>query len=163
MVGAGCNVHTMWWPPTVVRRPFALPPAPSRGHSGCVDRASFCGRGGKCAARTRLATDLFHQPTRGRWGLCALRRIVHRRIDRPADARPAAERGQKRKSRGAFLGGVVGEVGARPGVRRRPPFSYAGGGKTKVSGLFSRELISAKMSSWEDQDVPTQRAGFITP
>ncbi len=32
------------------RGDFALPPAPSRSHPGCVDRASFCGRGGTRAA-----------------------------------------------------------------------------------------------------------------
>jgi formylglycine-generating enzyme required for sulfatase activity len=33
----------------------------------------------------------------------------------------------------------------------------------KVSGLFSGELSSYKLPRWEDQNVQTKRAGFITP
>jgi glycosyltransferase involved in cell wall biosynthesis len=33
----------------------------------------------------------------------------------------------------------------------------------KVSGLFSGELSSDKLPTWEDQNVQTKRAGFITP
>jgi hypothetical protein len=32
----------------------------------------------------------------------------------------------------------------------------------KVSGLFSGELSSDKIPRWEDQNVQTKRAGFIT-
>jgi hypothetical protein len=33
----------------------------------------------------------------------------------------------------------------------------------KVSGLFSGELGSEKMQSWEDQNVQMKRVGWITP
>jgi hypothetical protein len=47
-------------------------------------------------------------------------------------------------------------------------FSGGGGsgyyaGEEKVSGLFSGELSADRLSGWEDQDVQTKRAGFITP
>jgi hypothetical protein len=33
----------------------------------------------------------------------------------------------------------------------------------KVSGLFSGEFSSDKLPRWEDQNVQTEPAGFITP
>jgi hypothetical protein len=49
--------------------------------------------------------------------------IDHRRFHQPVDARLEAERGERRESRGDVMG-----AGAHFGVRRRPPFSHAGGG-----------------------------------
>jgi hypothetical protein len=40
---------------------------------------------------------------------------------------------------------------------------YAARLEETVSGLFSRELSSEKMPSWEDQNVQTKRVGWITP
>jgi hypothetical protein len=63
------------------------PPAVTRVQfTGC----RFAGGGARARRGRGLATDLIHQPTRGRWGLCALRRIVHRRFHQPADAGPFA-------------------------------------------------------------------------
>ena len=51
---------------------------------------------------------------------------------------------------------VVVSVDPRPIQAHHKP-------EEKVSGLFSGELNSEKMPSWEDQDVQTKRVGFITP
>jgi hypothetical protein len=50
---------------------------------------------------------------------------------------------------------------SQDGARRTRSPSY--NGEEKVSGLFSGELSSEKMPSWEDQNVQTKRVGWITP
>jgi glycosyltransferase involved in cell wall biosynthesis len=46
---------------------------------------------------------------------------------------------------------------------RPQPDPEAQSGEEKVSGLFSGELSSDKSPRWEDRNVQTKRAGFITP
>jgi hypothetical protein len=57
---------------------------------------------------------------------------------RPFRPRPAAEKGERRKWRGEFLGDVGGEAGAPSGVRRLPPFSHAARDSCRYQGPSSR-------------------------